>query len=359
MMIWAFFTTIAYTAVAQPNYTSLSHWAAHPEKEDPADMVPEGTSWTDQQQNARVDVFYIHPTTYWKLSGVKTADIERKKINRRTDYVVMNQASVFNGSCRVFAPRYRQVSIVTFIKKSKNKRRNEALDLAYQDVKKAFQHYLDHDRKGRPFIVAGHSQGSYHAVRLLEEMVDDTPLVQDMVAGYLIGNAAATPSDKYEASFKYIRPADGEIDFGGKIITWNTTRSHKKKLFYFQNDLIPYASGFECNKGKVFPGINPLNWRTDNTFADSTYHTAAVQFARKPHKFNKVSHKVVGGSLENGKIVVNRPNKPYKTLVPTKDLHVLDYNLFYGNIRENVAKRTEAYLMHRTAKTTTPVGSKE
>ena len=33
--------------------------------------------------------------------------------------------------------------------------------------KAAFQYYLEHYNNGRPFIIASHSQGTYHAKRLI------------------------------------------------------------------------------------------------------------------------------------------------------------------------------------------------
>ena len=83
---------------------------------------------------------------------------------------VRYQASVFNRSCRVYAPRYRQAIVRVFKEESKDGKK--ALDLAYRDVKRAFQYYLDHYNQNRDFIIASHSQGTLHCTRLLKEMID-------------------------------------------------------------------------------------------------------------------------------------------------------------------------------------------
>jgi alpha-beta hydrolase superfamily lysophospholipase len=62
------------------------------------------------------------------------------------------------------------------------------VDLAYADVKAAFQYYLAHYNEGRPIIIAGHSQGTAHATRLLHEFFEHDPkLRRQLVAAYLIG----------------------------------------------------------------------------------------------------------------------------------------------------------------------------
>ena len=62
------------------------------------------------------------------------------------------------------------------------------MDLAYSDVKRAFEYYLAHYNHGRPFIIASHSQGSRHAKILVQEMIDGTPLMKQFVAAYIVGN---------------------------------------------------------------------------------------------------------------------------------------------------------------------------
>ena len=84
-----------------------------------------------EKRDSLADVFFIHPTTFigpgdhtsfldpssmdWgrivaeMVAAPWNADLDDSVLNRRTDQQpVLYQASVFNGSCRVFAPRYRQ-----------------------------------------------------------------------------------------------------------------------------------------------------------------------------------------------------------------------------------------------------------
>ena len=103
---------------APPDYGNPSHWAALPEREDLADTVIAGG--IDGQTGSAVDVFFVHPTTF--LTGEAwNQSIDDGATNRLTDDTVMlGQASVFNGCCRVFAPRYRQATLTAFSEESES-----------------------------------------------------------------------------------------------------------------------------------------------------------------------------------------------------------------------------------------------
>ena len=103
-----------FQAPSPPDYTRSDHWASLPDKADNADLVPVETL-TNGQQEAEVDVFFIHPTSYSK-GELWNADVNDAKVNKKTDVGTMKyQASVFNGSCRIYAPRYRQAMIKAFL----------------------------------------------------------------------------------------------------------------------------------------------------------------------------------------------------------------------------------------------------
>jgi hypothetical protein len=87
--------------------------------------------------------------------------------------------------CRIYAPRYRQCTLAgVYYSPGSIDNRMQALELAYGDVKKAFEHFISHlCVDGRPFIVAAHSQGTRMVARLLAECVEGTPLVERLVAG--------------------------------------------------------------------------------------------------------------------------------------------------------------------------------
>ena len=333
-----------------PNYQELEYWAAHPNKKDWADYVPKESDFEDKQATAIADVFYIHPTTALSLSNMRNARLNAKRFNNRTDFVILNQATVFNGSCRVFAPRYRQVTLISFLKKAKNEKRTKVFNLAYSDVKAAFEHYLKHENQGRPIIIAGHSQGSYHGLRLLKEFFDGKPLFDQLVAAYLLGPASTVPMEKMQ-EFEDIAPARSASGVG-KLIAWNSYKKGGKKYpFYVKNDLISlgdeYGDDFIKNKDSEFAVINPLNWKANSTYAPDSLNIGATRFVRKPEKFEEIDEAVTDAQLLNGVLRISKPNAPKYKIPFSGDFHIFDYNLFYSNIRKNVALRLENYFKQK------------
>jgi len=170
-----------------PDFSDLDYWAASPFKIDPSDKVPKDLN--DSEKDSLADVFFIYPTSYTnlKMPDGWNASIDDPKINSKTDKESMlYQASVFNKYCRVFAPRYRQANLEAFYTKDKEGA-DAALDTAYHDVKKAFEYYLEHYNNGRPIIIASHSQGTWHAGRLLKEFFEGKPLKKQLVCAYIVG----------------------------------------------------------------------------------------------------------------------------------------------------------------------------
>ena len=180
------------SSIKAPDYRQLKNWAASPHKPSPSDLVPSFLS--EEDFNKTADVFFIHPTTYLcQRHGRCSIMLDRTEMNRMraqandepwnsdTDDTALNaftdrgtirmQASVFNRCARVFAPRYRQAHVKTFFLKPSDAVQ-AAFDMAYSDIRNAFSYYLEHENNGRPMIIAGHSQGSFHGLRLLREFFD-------------------------------------------------------------------------------------------------------------------------------------------------------------------------------------------
>ena len=167
------------------NYSNLTLWAAHPWKKDNSDSVT--IALKKEVRDSSVDVFFIHPTTYTNKKFKNwNASISDETINNKTDQsTILYQASVFNGSCRIFAPRYRQAHINAFyISKEES---DKYFDIAYNDIRNAFLYYLKYYNHGRPIIIASHSQGTLHAGRLLKEFFENKELINQLVCAYLVG----------------------------------------------------------------------------------------------------------------------------------------------------------------------------
>lgn len=295
---------------AAPDYTQEKYWSALPFREDAPDVVPPTETWISDSLKD-VDVFYIYPTIYHK-GKMWNEDLNDEKLNRKIDKLpVKFQASAFNATCRVYAPRYRQ-SILQVYYDSING--PKSLDFAYQDVKTAFQYYLDHYNHGRPIIIASHSQGSNHAIRLMHDFFDGTPLNKQLVCAYVIG-MGIDPS-----AYKVIKPCGmpRETDC---YVTWSSFKQGYN------------AHGILC--GKVC--VNPITWSRDSALVPATASQGSI-FLKVRHK--KWQH-AASAQIHHDYLWVHN-TLPFVRSWNT--LHLMDYNLFWYDIRKNVADRVRAYL---------------
>ena len=127
-----------YIPPSKPDYGIENNWAALPTKKDNAHLVPANSNLKENELNALVDVFFVHPTTYYRRASWN-ADVNDESLNEFTERTtIRHQASVFNESCRIYAPRYRQATLYSFMDKKDNGKK--ALDLAYNDVLDAFNY---------------------------------------------------------------------------------------------------------------------------------------------------------------------------------------------------------------------------
>lgn len=310
---------------ASPDYSNQAHWAALPIKNDMADLVPgkEGIL-KNKQEAAQVDVFFLHPTIYTdKQQSVNpwNADLKDEKINNKTDDTTIKyQATVFNGSAKVYAPRYRQAHINVFYpEKSTPELSKAALDLAYSDVKKAFKYYLNNYNNGRPIIIGSHSQGTTHAIRLIKEFFDGKPLQEKLVAAYIIGMPVKADV------FNSIDVCDSSNQTNCWV-GWNT----------YAKDYYPPT--FKSSYDNVL-NVNPLNWKIDDIYAGFDMNKGGIL-----KNYKKILPELSDAQNKDGMLWINKPHFFGNFLINWKRYHIVDYNLFYMNIRENVAQRVEAHL---------------
>ena len=319
-----------------PDYAKTASWAALPDMKDASDVAPRGVAMADPK-TAPADVFFIHPTSFFS-NDRWNADISDTKTNARTDKgSIRNQASVFNGCCRVYAPRYRQMTFSGFLDPSKSSA--EALDLAYSDVKRAFRYYLAHDNHGRPFIVASHSQGSRLATRLVKEMIDGTPLMQRFVAAYIAGNWI---DDGYFRALKTIKPCQ-KADDTGCVLTWSTLADDADAQK--QRDGFAKRSGLpESFAHHHFVCTNPLTWTTDTTPAPAADDIGGWVYGRGDAPRPPDPH-LVSMRCDDGALFVSRPDDSiYRArMLPGGNYHNYDYQLAYMNIRKNAEVRVRAF----------------
>ena len=318
-------TIAAFASTPQPpapDYAVLDSWAAHPDKEDKADMIPRPLRKMTTDLATKVDVFFLHPTIFTETPEDKyvwNAALSNDKMNKEVDNSTIKlQASIFNQAGKIYAPRYRQAHLRSFFNPH-TKEGDKALALAYEDVKKAFLYYLEHNNNNRPFILAGHSQGSRHLKQLMKELVDGKDLQKQLVAAYIVGWGV----DK--ETFEHI-PLGTEASQTGCYLTWRTYNKGYVPEWIAKNDA--------C--------VNPLTWTAESTYADYKQNDGAIL-----RNLNIVRKRLFDAEVHGPVLWVGKPNIIFGKLLQRNNYHVGDYNLFYLNVRKNAILRAESYLKAR------------
>jgi len=209
-----------------------------PDEPDYADT----TQWYITDRGAEVDLFYIVSTECgdYQLGGrtVHYADTRNDSLRALLYGEMAGVDRLLAGELNYYSPYYRQVTLQTYTSDSLVSAR---MPLAYGDIRKAFSYYLEHYNQGRPFVLAGFSQGAMAVVDLLKTMDDST--YSRLVAAYVIGY-------KVTDTNAHIRPAMDSTDLG-VTVCYNSVRDN--------SCAIPILS-----EGNLM-SINPVNWRTDAT----------------------------------------------------------------------------------------------
>lgn len=335
------------SAPRAPDYSQDIFWAAMPGKKDLSDVQPEGL---DSQAGLGVDIFYIHPTGYfsgknWNAPVGPDAPGGRYGPRALASAMLGAQASAFNVCGAVFAPHYRQATLTAYSQFWKNPPSPNgglALELAYGDVARAFDYFIEHFNEGRPFIVASHSQGTTHAIRLLAEKIDDTDLRKRMVVAYLLG--FKLPLDIFERLYKNLLPCD-KADDTGCVVAWDTFGEGGTKpwpLYHW------YPTGWESSNEKDTLCVNPLSWDRAGQKVVGKGRKSRVDFQlwgsggsvlsspRSGAAWAECKDGVLYVSEQEGYISMGKPAE--------KNYHIYDYSLFYMDIRKNAHQRSKRFL---------------
>ncbi|HEY5647468.1 MAG TPA: DUF3089 domain-containing protein [Pseudomonadales bacterium] len=305
-----------------PDYADADAWAALPSKTDPADDRPNGLP----SEGLPVSVFFVHPTSYMKTDGWNQP-LDDEEANWIVDErVLRHQASVFKACCEIYAPRYRQATFFSFMDRAGNG--SAALDLAYRDVNSAFDAFLA-AIGDRPFIIAGHSQGTAHAARLLRERVSGSELMARLVVAYLIGFSIS--ADQTGGI-----PACDRAAAIGCVVGWNAVDGDSPGIFSAAGELI-------CT--------NPLTWKTDGHHAGHDRNRGSVGYPSwgpsegEDVRAMTVEPATADAECRNGRLTVSELRSPsFPSRMPGNSLHIYDYSLFYVNLRENASARSRAFL---------------
>ena len=309
---------------------------------DPVSDAPDYSQedcWLQLPQITKdIDTFYIYSTVYVESSfeegapDYATLDNLEMILGAMGEYVT--NASAYEDSTNVFVPFYRQsgMKYASEVREKTGDIDAALSGVSYDDIKAALDYYFENCNNGRPFIIAGHSQGSAMVKYVLKNYFQEHPdYYERMVAAYVIGFSVTTDD---LAAYPYLKFATGESDTG-VIISWNTEGPRNVEENAHNVVVLPNAIS-----------INPLNWKLDDTYAAASENLGSLMLNKETNEYEITD---VGADAQvvpdRGVIVTNTTYDQYAAaeFFGPQSFHEDDYNLYYNNIKDNVAKRVAAY----------------
>jgi hypothetical protein len=230
-MLSLFALSLAVSAQSQdPNYREPANWLCRPghnaaceQDLDATVITADGTRTIEKfaaAKNPKFDCFYVYPTISNDPGG--NSDLIPGPEERR---VVQLQAARFGAKCRLFAPMYRQVTLTALRSMIGGATPAIDRDLAYRDVKAAWDDYLAHDNAGRGVVLIGHSQGSLILTQLLAREIDGKPAAERMISAMLIGSSVPVPEGKDMGALYRTIPLCRSNSQTGCIVTYASFRA--------------------------------------------------------------------------------------------------------------------------------------
>lgn len=318
---------------SDPDYSKDSSWLAKPGlANNGSDWVPESVISTKTAHPAAL--FYLHPTTYLERDRWNAPIDVGGEPAQRAQVFVQTQASAFNNVADAWVPKYRQAAYGAFLLKSDDAQK--ALNLAYRDVLAAFDAFLAAQPSGKPIILAGHSQGSLHLLRLLADRRDQ--LQDRLVSAYVVGWPVSVGADLPAVGLTACASAS-EI---GCVMSWQSFKEPAN------TQLVTDAwvgtkglTGSERKRGDMLCS-NPLSGTKDGVAPPAANKGTLVPNGDLTKATLEPGG--VGARCDGGFLLIDGAVPDLGTYVlPGNNYHVYDYALFWGSIRADAERRLAAW----------------
>ena len=232
-------------AAETPDYSDSDNWLCHPEQSDRDNVclrdqavisvAANGSSSVTPgyiEQIPAVDCFYAYPTASMDVTANSNMTPDAQEKDTTTI-----QFGRYAEVCRTFAPVYRQRTLTYLgigalgdglVSEETMAKANET---AYQDVRNAFEHYLNNDSNGRGFILIGHSQGARLLARLVEEEIENNEVLsQRLVSAHLIGTSISVPVGEQVGGTFQRTPLCTSANQSGCVVAYSAFRKGDPEL---------------------------------------------------------------------------------------------------------------------------------
>ena len=318
-----------------PDYAQLSSWQAHPAlKSDGARWTPNGYAAAPRPG---VAVFFVTPTGFIDR-GRWNAPLDDAATNARLEMLLRGQATVFNGVGAIYAPRYRQASFGAFL--TDKPAAQQAFDLAYGDVERAFAAFVAGLPPETPIILAGHSQGSMHLLRLIKAQIAGTPLSRRIVAVYVGGWPVSVTADLPALGLSACTAPDQTHC----VLSWQSFA----EPFEIGDLQAMYNGGTgltgDPRRGTPMLCTNPLLGRATTDAALPVRNLGALVPKLAAAGQPLPAHAVGATCTPSGIVDIGPPPPGFDAFVlPGNNYHVYDYGLFWANLRADAEARVNAF----------------
>lgn len=289
-----------------------------------------------------VDTFYIYSTVYVESSfeegSSDYAELDNPEMLTGALAEYATNATVYEDSTNVFMPYYRQCGLryASDVTKKTGDLDSALSSIPYGDISAALDYYFEECNGGRPFIIAGHSQGSALVRYVLKNYFKEHPeYYERMVAAYAVGYSITREDLEANPHLKF---ATGESDTG-VIVSWHTEGPKNVKENAKNAPVLPNGIS-----------INPLNWKRDETYAPASENLGSYLPNAESEMYGITD---VGADaqvvLSRGVVVTNTTYDGFAEaeFFGPQSFHEDDYTLYYNNLKDNVAKRVTAYMASR------------
>jgi hypothetical protein len=318
-------------------YEDRAMWVARPDMtvNNPAMWLPR--DFRDEPAPKKAAIFFIHPTSFITFGNAQwNMPLDDKDALETARRFVRSQASTFNGVGNIWAPRYRQANYGAFL--TDKPEGAKALEVAYRDVEAAFAAFLKANPQG-PIILAGHSQGSRHLLRLLKDHVAGQPVAKRIAAVYAVGTSFSVEADLPALGL----PACARRAQANCIVSWQS--------YAEPADPSPVIERFEKSDGLTGKPRKGTHMLCTNPITGA-FNGAAPASANRGTLSDKEDGKparLVAGAVParcdtSGVLMIGDPPDLGPYTLPGNNYHVYDYALFWGNVRIDAKERLAAFL---------------
>lgn len=316
-------------------YDDPAMWISRPGMgaKDPAQWVPDGAPANPAP--VRAAVFFIHPTSYLEKFHWNAA-LDHQPSRGIAEIMVRGLASPFAPATQLWAPRYRQAAFGAFL--TDEPQGAKALDTAYGDVSQAFDYFIAHSDPRAPIVLAGHSQGSFHLIRLLHDRIAGKPLARRIAAAYVIGWPVSLAHDLPAMGL----PACTAPDQSGCVISWLSYADPADPAMMIAAYARHPGLDGQPLKGSPFLCSNPLTGRTGGSAPASANLGTMIPDVLLKTGWMRPGM-VAAKCRADGILSIGAPPEMGPFVLPGNNYHVYDIPLFWASLRTDFTKRVAAW----------------